>query len=97
MRLPLTVYHLVHIFSVWIAVGLEGDLTCCYIHFFGLKGFHGEPLGQISHLPEHPHWPYALIAKQQHSPLCRMFYPAEDCLSSRCLTLVIIREVLFPS
>ena len=44
-----------------------------------------------------PFWLYALIALQRHSPLLRKFYPSEDWLSSRCLTSVILQELVFPS
>ena len=36
----------------------------------------------------------ALIALQQYSPLPRRFYPSENRLNSRCLTLVIVWELV---
>ena len=53
--------------------------------------------GRISCLHERPCWLHALVAIQQRSPLFRKFYPSEDWLSSRCLTSVIARELVFPS
>ena len=41
--------------------------------------------------------PKALIALQQHSPLPKRCYPIENWLSSRSLTSVIVRELVFPS
>ena len=41
----------------------------------------------ISRLPEQPCWLYTLNVLQQHLPLPSRFYPPENWLSSRCLTL----------
>ena len=41
-------------------------------------------------VPDQPCWFHTLIALHQHSPLSRRYYPTENWLSSRCLTLVII-------
>ena len=53
--------------------------------------------GRISRLPEQPCWLYASTALQQHSQLPRTFCPSENWLSSRCLTSLIVRELVFPS
>ena len=53
--------------------------------------------GQISRLRGQPNLLYTLIALQQHSPLPRRFRPTENGLSSRCLTSVIVRKLVFPS
>ena len=67
--------------------------------FYWVQGILGcQPLwGQIFRLPEQPCWFHALIALQLHSPLPRRYYPTENWLSSRCLTSVIGRELVFPS
>ena len=53
--------------------------------------------GRISRLPEQTCWLYGLITLQRHSPLPMSFYSSEKWLSSRCLTSVIPRELVFPS
>ena len=65
--------------------------------YFGFGGILGSASrGRISRLPEQPCWLYALIALQQYSPLPRKFYQSGKWLSSRCLTSVIVRELVFP-
>ena len=52
--------------------------------------------GQISRLPKEPCWLYdALIALQHHSPLTRRYHLTENLFSSRCLTSVNVRELVF--
>ena len=53
--------------------------------------------GRVSRLPEQPSWLYTLIALQQHLTIPRKYHPTENWLSSRCLTSMIIRELVFPS
>ena len=53
--------------------------------------------GRISRLPGQPCWLYAWIALQQHSPILRELKQSENWLSSRCLTSVIVQELVFPS
>ena len=53
--------------------------------------------GRISHLPEQQCWLYALDCSTAGSPLTRKFYPSGNWLSSRCLTSVIVQELVFPS
>ena len=53
--------------------------------------------GQILLLLEQPCWLYTLIAQQRHSPLPGRSYPTENWLSSRCLTSVIVWELVLPS
>ena len=58
--------------------------------FMVLEGFWGSASGA--------EFPVSLSnhALQQHSPLTRKFYSSEHWLSSRCLTSVIMRELVFP-
>ena len=61
-------------------------------------GVHGSASrSKFPGIPEQPCWLYSSISLQQHSPLPRRFYPSENWLSSRCLTSVIIGELVFPS
>ena len=66
--------------------------------FFWFEALPGSATGpNFPYVPEQLCCRYALIAQQQHSPVSRKFYPAENGLSSRWLTSVIEIELVFPS
>ena len=71
------------------------SMFCYFVSLFFFFLFCGQPHGtKISQYPKQPCWLYALIALQQYSPLPRCFYPSENWLSSRCLTSVIMQELV---
>ena len=63
--------------------------------WMGLEGFCGQPLGPNFPSP----WANMLALRLDFSTaaLTRKFYPSENWLSSRFLTSVIVRELVFPS
>ena len=64
--------------------------------FLVWRDFWGQPqLPKLFYLSEQPCWLPALNALEQHSPLIRRFYPSDNWLRSRCLTSVIVRELVF--
>ena len=102
------IWHSLSIWSSWVKSTFIGwwergilhqdDLWfLCFVLFFGLWGFWGQHLDQISPLPEQLCGFNTLIAWLQHSPLPTRCYPTENWMRSRCLTSVIVRELVFPS
>ena len=63
---------------------------------FFWEGFWGQPQGTNFPFPSETSWLCTLIVLQQPSPLPKRCHPAENWLSSRCLTSVIVRELVFP-
>ena len=73
-------------------------ISTCVFSLALLDTWESASMDWVSRLPEQqPCWLYALIALLQHSLLPRKFSPSQNWLSLRCLTSVIVRELVLPS